>query len=455
MNYIVLKRVNQFAKQRINTIFVLSLATFFLQIPSFYGEDIVNARYNYLTGDRTDFWGGISTLFYSFIPNFGFRWQIWLAVFQIVLTSLALQKLLTMKSQNSIKYLSKLLVIYSALVFGSQMTRDGLMFSLLIFGYAGLNSALRSHGSLQKLIVPLSIICIAMSFRPWLSIAIIPILLIPFRRSNLKLSRLTTVMVTILIAGAPLAIEFVATQSLDLKRSFPEQQVILMDSAATYCYTTNTETGLRAKKALLLFTSDPEYPKFACQLYRPDTWLSLTKAINTSSSGYEVEFSLIKPEDTEKYELLRSSWIKMIITDPVTYLQNKMLFASKLFIASDSRNISILSADSNATKMLAIYRIPYDLAITLHIYSFLAFILILFFMPISRYLKSKDSGLIIDRTSINMLIAIGFWTALSAIAYIGSNGRYTYALTILSLVIYASNLSNEKTNRRQNESVSE
>jgi hypothetical protein len=93
---------------------------------------------------------------------------------------------------------------------------------------------------------------------------------------------------------------------------------------------------------------------------------------------------------------------------------------------------------------LAVYRIPYDVAITMHIYSFFAFILILFIFPISRYVKRKEDGLIIDRISINMLVAVGVWTSLSAIAYIGSNGRYTYALTILSLVIYVSNRRDEK-----------
>jgi hypothetical protein len=207
---------------------------------------------------------------------------------------------------------------------------------------------------------------------------------------------------------------------------------------------------MKAQEALLLFTSDPSYPKFVCQLYRPDTWLSLTKAINTSSAGYEVEFILIQPGDSERYGALRSSWVKMIVNDPVTYIQNKMLFASKLLVGSDSRNISILSADTNATKILGFFRIFYDIAITIHIYSFLALIVILFFLTISRYLKRQENGLIIDRLSINILVAIGLWTSLSAIAYIGSNGRYTYALTILSLVIYVSYVSEAKAHRKRN-----
>ncbi len=444
------QKLTRFASERINTVLVLSVTTFFLQTPSFYGEDIVNARNNYLSGARTDFWGGVSTLVYAHIPNLGFRWQIWLAIIQIALTSLGLQKLLLMKNQNRRTYLVKCVVAYSALVFGSQMTRDGLMFSLLIIGYALLNSTLRKHSSMKVIIGPLAIICFAMSFRPWLSLAIIPIVVLAFQNSKLRLRRLTALMIVISIVVAPLALEFLVAKSLRLNKSFPEQQVMLMDAAASYCYTTKMETGIKAEKALLLFTSDTNYPNFACQLYRPDTWLSLTQAINTSSKGLEFDFNLIRAGDVRNYEILKSSWLNFIISDPVTYIQNKILFANKLLIGSDSRNISIFSAKTTSTKILAIYRIPYDIAITLHIYSLLAFMTILFLLPMKRYMQKRKNGLIIDRVTVNLLTAVFIWTALSAIAYIGSNGRYTYAITILSLVIYVAHISDKKVLKDKN-----
>ena len=444
------KRITKFVKERVNTIILLSVTTFLIQLPSFYGEDIVNARNNYLTGARTDFWGGISTLIYAHVPNFGFRWQIWLAIIQVSLTSLGLQKLLLMKNQTRRIYVIKCLIAYSALVFGSQMTRDGLMFSILIIGYATLKSALHNRSSLKMIIGSLAIICFAMSFRPWISVAIIPIILLSFQLSKFSMRRSTALMLMMSIAVAPVALEFLAAKSLRLNESFPQQQVMLMDTAATYCYTTNTTTGTNAKKALMLFTSDPNYPNMACQLYRPDTWLSLTKAINTSSEESEFDFNLIRAGDTRNYEVLQSTWIKFIINDPVTYLQNKILFGSKLFIGSDSRNISVLSAKTPSTKILGIYRIPYDVAITLHIYSLLSLTIILLLLPLKRYLQKRKDGLTIDRVSIVLLFAVFIWLALSAIAYIGSNGRYTYALTILSLIIYISHISDKKVLKEKN-----
>ena len=438
------RRAFAFAVERVNAIFILSLAAFFMQIPSYYGEDIVNARNNYLTGSRIDFWGGISTLVYAHVPNLGFRWQIWLAVFQITLTSIALQRLLPKVIQHRRKKVIKYLIAYSALTFGSQMTRDGLMFSLLMFGFATLNTLMSNDRPKKLMIGPLAIVCLAMSFRPWLSIAVVPLLMIFLKRSDIRLKRWVMAMLVITISIAPLAIELVAAKSLHLEKSFPQQQVMLMDTAASYCYTTNTRTGERAEKALAIFSKDPNYKRIACQLFRPDTWISLTKATNTSSAGFEVNISLIEPGNLNKYEDLESKWVELIINDPVTYIQNKILFASKLLIGSDSRNISIFSAETIPTKVLAIYRLLFDIAITFHLFSFIACIAILFYLPTKRYIKNKNRGLRIDEFTLCLITSIFVWNSLSAVAYVGSNGRYTYALSLLSIVIYFSNITQQQ-----------
>ena len=432
------RRTTSFVAERINSVFILSVAALLMQIPSFYGEDIVNARNNYLDGPRTDFWGGISTLIYAHVPDFGFRWQIWLAIFQITLTSVALNKTLPRVFHSKRKNFIKYVAIYSALTFGSQMTRDGLMFSLLIFGFATLNSMLNRHRPIKLIVWPVLIICLAMSFRPWLSIAILPLIFMILKVYKIRFVTWAAAGLVISITLAPLAFEYLAAKSLRLEKSFPQQQVMLMDVAATYCYTTNTQTGERAARVIQNFSNDPNYISFVCQLYRPDTWQSLTKSINTSSSGFEADFKLIQPGNLKQYGELESKWLEIIIKDPVTYIQNKMLFASKLLIGSDSRNISILTAESTSTRILGIYKFAYDIAITLHLFSLFVCILILFLIPAKRYLSNRNEGLNIDQYTIYILSSILIWNSLSAIAYIGSNGRYTYALSLLSLVLYLS-----------------
>ena len=435
-------------KTKLSVIHFLALLSATLQTPGFFGEDIVNSRNNYLTGDRTDFLGGISTLVYAHVPNFGFRWQIWLAIFQILLTTIGLSRTLSFDKKRKINYLLNLLIAYSALVFGSQMTRDGLMFSLLVFGYSELTRTLINQKQKKFFVLPILVISLAMSFRPWLYPAIIPIVLFALSKFKVATRKSFLLSMVIFIAIMPLAIDTLAKQSLELKRSYPEQQVMLMDTAATYCYSSNLNSGLMAKSSLALFSNDPSFTEFACQLYRPDTWVSLTQSTNASSQSFKADFGLIQPNETYKYQDLRSAWIKTIFSDPVTYLQNKILFGSKILVASESRGLSIFYANSDSTMAMALFRIPFEIALTLHLYSLLALLLILFFNPIKNFFLRKSEGILIEKISVYLIGSIILWTTLSSIAYIGSNGRYTYALTILSLIIYASRNRNSNVSDR-------
>jgi hypothetical protein len=425
-------------RKKTTLIYLLALTTFVSRYSFFYGEDIVNARNNYLTGPRIDFWGGISTLVYSHIPSFGLRWQVWLAILQLLLTALGLQKLLNKENGNLRWRLMELLGIYSAFQFSSQMTRDGLMFSVLIYGIALLSTWVSAGKSQKTLLAAFLVITLGMSFRPWLSIAIIPVMLLMLNHAPLKLSRVSKIALVVALSVTPLLTEYSVSSLLSLNKSYPEQQVMLMDTAASYCYTNNTSTGARARDALGLFVTDSKFSETACQLFRPDTWVSLTKGGNTSSEGIKNDFSLIQPGDQNRYMKLRGFWLEMITSDPITYLQNKTIFAGKIVFGSDSRNLSDFGQSSGYEKVFAVYRFPYEIAIILHMYSLLAGILLLILLPIIDYVRRKSIGVVFDSVSVKLITAMTLWLWLSSIAYIGSNGRYTYTISIISFLLYIS-----------------
>lgn len=428
----------QSAKLESAIIPIFGIVTFILQIDYFYGEDIVNARNNYLIGAKTDFWGGISTLVYAHVPDFGFRWQIWLAIFQITLTTIGLNKFIKISRKNLVHQLTQIFVIYSALLFASQMTRDGLMFSLLLFGFALFHKSLSSKNQTITLLISCTAILLGISFRPWLSIAIIPIVCIILKNSKKEISRVSVALFLLVIVIVPVITEYTAARTLRLTKSYPEQQVMMMDVAASYCYTNNYATGKRAETALKLFTSDELYPKKACQLYRPDTWLSLTKPVNASSAGLSSDFWLIQAGDDSRYSQLRSTWLRMIVSDPVTYLQNKVMFAGKMIIGSDMRQLTFLSESDSFKKALALYRVPYEIAISLHLYSLLSGMIFLAYRPISRFLRRKSDSVSFGFLELSLFLSLFIWLGLSSIAYIGSNGRYTYTITLIAMVLILS-----------------
>lgn len=439
---------NAVTKTRV-MIYVLAFITFFLQVPSFRGEDIINARENFLTGARTDFWGGVSTLVYSNVPNYLFRWQIWLAMFQIVLTAIGLIKFFKKSPRNRMAQVLILAVSYSALMFSGQMTRDGLMFSVLVFGYSLLSGGARGVISKKTLLIATFLIVFGASFRPWLSLALLPLVYLMLQRSSSSLGKTGICLLLVSMAILPPAIEVAAVKSLELTSSYPEQQVMLMDAAASYCYSNNYSTGIKAREIIRKFSSDQEFENVACQFFRPDTWLSLTKSNNPSSEGMKSDLWLVPAGEEDQYLAVRNAWFDLITSDPITYLQNKSLFITKLLIGSDSRGFWVTSAESLFELLTALYTAPYDLAISLHLFSLLACILFLALLSLGKLSGRWEVRL--DLTMLLILLTILLWTVISSVAYIGSNGRYTYSITILIAVIYTFTSADAKESRMSNE----
>jgi len=422
-------------------IYVLAAATFFLQLPFLFGEDITNARNNYLTGAKTDFWGGTSTLIYSHVPNIGFRWQIWLAIVQISFTAIGLLLVFHKKSINRLHYASKLAMSYSALLFGSQMTRDGLQFSLLIFGFGLFHVKSTKVHARYLFSVSFFFIILAMSLRPWMAIAIAPIVLLLFQQVKFKSTALTGMVIVISIATAPIAVDLSSTKILELQSSYPQQMVMMMDLAATHCYSNNETSVIKSKEGMSVFTSNRDYLDSVCQIYRPDTWESLTQAGHASERGISTDFWLIDAGNTKSYEKLKSTWLNLILSDPVTYLQNKILFMGKLMIGSDSRTFGFSKDDSASERFKALYKLPYDIAISLHLYSIIFCVFVLLLLPIRKFVRDMKLGLVLDSATLTYLFSLFLWTFLSAIAYIASNGRYTYSLSLLCIAMYLGNLN--------------
>lgn len=417
-------------------IVVLANLTFFCQVPYFFGEDIVNARIDYLSGSRIDFWGGTSSLVYGYFPSFGFRWQISLALVQILITAVGLNRIFSRPLEFKRNNLLELFICYSALILGSQMTRDGLMFSLLTFGIGILKRVSTTKLSRFQLVIGIMIIVFAMSFRPWAAFAIVPLIYITFHHSKLTLSKFFNLTLILSISLLPIALDIAASKSLRLEKSYPAQQVLLMDAAATFCYTTNSETGEKAKNILTFFSNNERFSEIVCNVFRPDTWVSLKSAERMPSLKDEIKFRLIAPGEGRKFERLVHEWRILVLTDPISYFQNKIIFAGKLLIGSDTRGLSFLSQDSTQNRILAMYRIPYELAISLHLYSIAASLIYLFLIPIQKFRRNMEDGLKLDRISIYLIFSQLLWLWLSSIAYIGSNGRYTYTVVLLSLALY-------------------
>ncbi len=422
------------------------IGLFFLILHSpanFFESDVAGARDNFSNNYRTDFQGAVQTLTYGLLPDFVISWSTWLLFIQILCTTLGL---IFLKRNINLGNTQKSKIVYITLVYvtlslSTQGTRDGTMTSLAILGIGLYLESLRKK-SPQLLTLSILTLIWAGSLRPWVSFAI-PVFI--FAASKVKLNsdkkaKLRTsvarILITVIFGMTCISVESTLTEVLGLNSSYPEQQVMVMDLTASYCWGNNPTTALKALTALASFYTDEQFKSNVCQFFRPDTWASLRDSKYASTSSVTTNFSLIKPEDKARYQNLREGWTSLVMNDPVTYLQGKLIFASKLLIGSDSREVSrpsikkLFSGEikeyKNFFKQLSL--LPFQVIISLHLLSIL--FSTLFVLAVLMRQKT-DRPIYISYTLPILFVANIAWLSLTAIAYIGSNGRYLYLPSLL------------------------
>jgi hypothetical protein len=238
----------------------------------------------------------------------------------------------------------------------------------------------------------------------------------------------TAIILSMCVALGPISLELFVQNSLNLRQSFPQQQVMVMDLTSNYCWGTQRNSNLISRDALRIFTGDDEMDSTICQFFRADTWVSLTNNGNASATGMQSHFRLIAPNQRASYEKVFHAWLKIILMDPVTYLQNKSIFATKVLIGSDMRGFRVTQASSPHTLLQGIILLPYDFIITFHLMSIGTVLLVLLIACCFKRIPYKSAA----KTGILMCL---LWLITTTVAYIGSNGRYTYTVSLLAILL--------------------
>jgi hypothetical protein len=413
--------------------------------PGHDSEDIKNLRLNANSSNPSDFWGGASSMFYGHFPNFYPGWESLLLIFQWGIASVGLI-LLTKRVQSTWKvqavwFLISLLVVE----LGTLLTRDGLMLSLLVFGFGLVNA---SDGSSPRrrnafLKIALVVFLIAAWFRPWVSpaIAVLYIYISKFASSisNWRRKLLNRLVLILVFMSLALGFEIGSSKILYLEKSYPEQQVMMMDLASMACWSTNQSTVDRAILGLENFYQAKKMPTYFCNTFRPTNWIHLFHQDLVSKQ--QPVFTLIQIGDHQTYANVRSAWFNSILSSPVDYVQNKFMYASQTLLGGDTRGIRLFSSNyfENSSRSAlftffsALVLVPLDAAITFHLFSplftFLFFSILVYASskPLSRYKAPELIGL-----SIFSLL----WFAGTVTAYIGDTARFTYtsgALIVLAI----------------------
>jgi hypothetical protein len=428
---------------KISTILLFGFANLIFAWQGDYeGGDIANARRSYLGSEPIDLWGAWSGFFYGNLPHVFLPWGAWLFLFQISCTTLGLiliLKVLQIRRHFPLK--TYLTLTYFIIAFSSYLTRDSTMTCLFVLGLGVLFQA-NHRQKVQKLlfrILGLTLIVLALSFRPWLAPVI---LFIYYYFFGIKLK--TSALVLFLLIS-PVAIELLAFQSTSFKKINPELQVMIMDTASMACISTNEATRTNGTTILNELNKSNFTNSQLCSEYRLNSWQSVAsfeaspRQLGVGEIFTELESSAVIKISTElnsmEYANFRENWLYLIFSHPKDYFQVKLMQLSQTLISGDMSTFRL--SKSNGIKHLigGIYYAPYDLAIALHLLSPIITLIFGSGFLLFRFRYHPVRHLLVNKQIISMYLFSIAWVLITTLAFIGDSGRFTYLSAFISYLL--------------------
>ena len=238
-----------------------------------------------------------------------------------------------------------------------------------------------------------------------------------------------------------------------------------MDAGTLACYSNDANTRSMGVDLLNHFGSVQRDLSQICADFHPNTWQSVAywNLSNRDRSGLGLlplsdnknkKLISISTEMSEsKYREIRTLWIKGILGSPKGYLQVKASQFIQVVGAGDSFGFRIDQMNQNSTFLEVIkilILLPYDIAISLHLLAPLTTIIlgVVFFLFFYRNERVKN---LYRRLDFAMLFAfLMLWSAMTTVAFIGDNGRYVYASSLLFMIFLISYVSKDSSPIKKN-----
>ncbi len=431
--------ISREVKQNLVASLALAFFAFVFSLRDKPGSDIEIGRNHLLEGTGNNLLGAWSSWFYSIFPSSFVAWHVSLILLQIALSTVGV--FLTIISlnveENTRNKISFYVVAYFIIDFASQQSRDGTMMALTIFSiglwsFASETKNLKVGSTLK--ISAIAITILAFAFRPWLAFSLIPIF---FLLRKGKRNRIKKIILIVVILVTPIAIENFALKALDLDNWYPQQTVMIHDLVATYCWNTSLSTRETAWEGLDSLATSNLSKREVCQAFKPNTWQAVV-ADGVSTDSGSPPLRTIEGNNDLEYEEIKSHWIRAIVSDPFSYIQNHLMFSTQVLIAGDMRGISLFSTKEKDVYSIArsVWKLPSDMAKTLHLTS--PVIALMFYVFSRKKILRKTKS--IQEFDLSAAI-LTVWIGITSIGYVSDNGRYTLVPVLILYLILITKIS--------------
>ena len=415
--------------------------------------DITGSRNRYLSGDGDSFLGGISAVFYGNLPDNVFRWWQYLLIIQTLAASFGTYFLFAKKINdfNTRKFLLVIFFSYLSINLAVGQSRDGLMISGTLLSLGIIARYPKNRFSIW---ISCLVYIFVFSLRPWLAVSLFPLFYINIRQ-YFFLTKLKTILASIILIVLPVCVEVSVSNIWSIKPGYAQQAVMIHDLSSTYCLSSTQNTRNVAYNALSKLSNNPESLKYLCNFYKPNTWQS-TSTKNLSDpiiADFEPPISPIQPKDDYNYNNLQSSWIKLIILDPKTYIQNHLFFLTQVLFGGDSTSVDfresfkLVTQEFGLRNLVDFFGTIYDIPWKLTVMSYLLTPITIFALVIFCYWKKFRRDGITHLFELNLTFLI--WIGLTTIGFVSDNGRYTYlpALMIIGNLLRESPINKKLRNK--------
>lgn len=421
------------------------------------GEDISIARESFLTDQKTDFLGVFAGIFYASIPEFILGWQFYLAVLQCLLVLLALNLNLGGISCNRRTLFVFVITQTICLTFAAQQSRDGSLFAFTLLGLTIIHKSIcvkQKRFNFFLTFFGIMLLLIGLSFRPWFALPVIPLLYFLKTRNNGSsfVSRIQMILISILILLAPLFVEFSVAKFANAEKNFPLQLLVINDLSAMSCWSSNSQTINDATTSLEVISIDPNFATRICQYFKPSSWQSIVGSFPLTNLTEGLVPPLQTTTNEQDYRHLVGDWIRLVIQDPKTFIQIKLMLSWQVIFASQSQLHPVPNqtlndfGDNVIVGFLAllhwIFTLPWKIVSQLFLASpgvFLAIILYLF-----RYSQIFRSSTRFRRAIISCVILT---VGLGTMTFVSDNGRYTTPFVMLCAVLIVGKFGRTRADR--------
>lgn len=407
------------------------------------GTDILVGRESFLSGQNSDFLGVFAGVFYSLIPSSPFGWAVNLTVIQLICVICAFQLELYQNQIQKKRFSIYLLLQYMSLYFAAQQSRDGTLFAFLCLAFSLLRITSRVSKRKRVFTIILSVILfvLGLSFRPWMSIVVIPLLFFTlnqkYLRAIFKLKFAIALSVTVVLS--PIVIELGLSTFLETKKDYPLQTLIIHDLVGAACWSSTLETSEAALRALKGVSQNPGFESNICQFYKPNTWQAVTLPAIQSSLTQNYSVPITRTQSSIKYQELLRSWIEILISDPRTYLQNKLMLMSQVVFSSQTNvyGISDLADQERPLGLLSkiltffVFILNFPWRVFSALYLLTPGAMFSLYLILALKARSKE-GYTADSLIIPiMAFSLTIW---GAIVFVSDNARYLTSFVLLTFL---------------------